>query len=215
MRNYRFCAVLVAVAISIGLPAAAQWQVGPVYPQNEQRPYIGNPPPSSRNYNPFRYNAHSGRFDYVPIPYEPQRPGPNYHPFPFNWHSGRWDYVPWGPPFDYNEWAREGPGDWGTASNYRDTRLYPRPSLELQSTPDGASTTEPTAAPERRPPAPPMPAMIIPQATTRRAPATTRAASHPATAPATPNGWVRMRGIVGRWEYDYASGRWIFVLPSD
>ncbi len=71
-------------------PILAQWQIGPVYPEKPDY-YNTNP-----NYNPFRYNSFSGRYDYVPIPYDRDRSGgPNYDPYRFNWHRGGWDYRPW------------------------------------------------------------------------------------------------------------------------
>ena len=60
-------------------------------PSESSREYYGTTPP---NYNPFQFNWHSGKWEYVPIPYEPEPAGPNYNPFRFNWSSGKWDYVP-------------------------------------------------------------------------------------------------------------------------
>ena len=64
--------------------AEAQYRVGPVYPENPQ----GSPPAS---YNPFQLNWTSGRFDYVPVPYDLEDSS---DPYRFNAFSGRWDYVP-------------------------------------------------------------------------------------------------------------------------
>jgi hypothetical protein len=66
--------------------ALAQQRVGPVYPQNKSNNNYGS---AQSGYDPFRFNWSTGRWDYVPIPYD-IRSGP----FAFNWHSGRWDYAP-------------------------------------------------------------------------------------------------------------------------
>jgi hypothetical protein len=79
-RNLAWLLVLCAVVSS---RARAQQRVGPVYPENKSE--IRSTP---SGYDPFIFNWSSGRWEYVPIPYD-IRSGP----FAFNWHSGRWDYY--------------------------------------------------------------------------------------------------------------------------
>jgi hypothetical protein len=71
-----------------------QWQVdprvGPIYPT---KPYSFRSAPPG--YDPFQFNWQTGRWDYVPIPYDQPAPGQAPSPYQFNWHSGRWDYRPW------------------------------------------------------------------------------------------------------------------------
>src|SRR4051812_25358369 len=82
-------------ALSITSAAAlGQYQVGPVYPQNPNSQVPGAQGQLRSGQDPFQYNPWSGRFDYVPIPYEAQPFGANYNPYRFNWYSGRYDYVP-------------------------------------------------------------------------------------------------------------------------
>src|SRR4051812_27766548 len=74
--------------------ALAQYQVGPVYPQNPNSPVQSGPGTLHSGEDPFQYNPWTQRFDYVPIPYDPAPAGAAYSPYQFNWRSGRWDYVP-------------------------------------------------------------------------------------------------------------------------
>jgi len=73
--------------------------------------------------------------------------------------------------------------------------------------------TQTTAVSRAIPPVPPPP---LP----RMMPAGTKPTTRPTSArgPAAQDGdagWTRVRGVTGRWDYDYQRGRWIFVLPSD
>jgi hypothetical protein len=89
MRNFKLSLTWIIV-MGIGAAALAQYQQGPVYPQRQQ-PYGSAP----SGYDPFRLDASTGRFVYVPIPYDTTG---GYSPYQFNWYSGRWDYVPVQPP---------------------------------------------------------------------------------------------------------------------
>jgi hypothetical protein len=75
-----FCAAVLSPLIAQG-----QHRVGPVYPENETNTHSW----SSSGYDPFHFNWTTGRWDYVPIPYDVHS-----GPFAFNWHTGRWDYSP-------------------------------------------------------------------------------------------------------------------------
>ena len=80
----RSSVLLLAVSL-LCVAAGAQQRIGPVYPENQSDIHSW----SSSGYDPFHFNWMTGRWDYVPIPYD-TRSGP----FAFNWHSGRWDYAP-------------------------------------------------------------------------------------------------------------------------
>src|ERR1051326_4219698 len=90
---------LFTAAVFLGLLTTslrAQYQIGPVYPGRGQPNSVYTTTPSG--YDPFQLDWSTGRFRYVPIPYEPEQPGPNYDPYRFNWYTGRWDYVPYPGP---------------------------------------------------------------------------------------------------------------------
>src|SRR6478672_3530287 len=74
-------------------------------------------------YDPFVLNSHTGRFDYVPIPYEPQRPGSGYDPFRIKWHSGTFDYVPVPLQSDYEFAASQREDLLNNAPNSLDTGM--------------------------------------------------------------------------------------------
>lgn len=155
------------------------------------------PMPPQSGYDPFVYNRYSGRFDYVPIPYEAEPVGSSYSPFRFNWHSGRWDYVAFPLPSDYDNAARQ-----EAASTYVDTRLdtrvlTPRTIAEAEPAPPITTTFAP----------PPINPHVSQQATKP----TTKPSKHP---PIADQRLARLR-TMGRWDFDYARGKWIFVLPSD
>lgn len=78
--------IAVILALNLGGLALGQYQQGPIYPQRPQ-PYGSAP----SGYDPFRLDSSTGRFLYVPIPYDTTG---GYSPYQFNWYSGRWDYVP-------------------------------------------------------------------------------------------------------------------------
>src|SRR5690348_17103909 len=75
--------------------AVGQYYVGPYPPvqQQQQHPQSAyrRPPAgvAGAGFNPFVLNSHTGRFDYVPIPYDTEPTGPNYNPMRLNWYSGR------------------------------------------------------------------------------------------------------------------------------
>jgi hypothetical protein len=89
MRNFKL-SMTASLALGLGGVALGQYQQGPVYPQRPQ-PYGSAP----SGYDPFRLDSSTGRFVYVPIPYDTTG---GYSPYQFNWYSGRWDYVPVQPP---------------------------------------------------------------------------------------------------------------------
>src|SRR5882757_7295670 len=68
----------------------AQNRVGPIYPEKAP-PYTVAP----SGYDPFQLDWATGRFNYVPIPYNPLDAN---RPYLFNWHTGRWDYTPYPSP---------------------------------------------------------------------------------------------------------------------
>jgi hypothetical protein len=150
-------------------------------------------------YDPFHWNSYSGRWDYVPIPYDAEPPGANYNPYRFNWHSGRWDYVPFPLLSDYDALRRN-----TDASTYVDTRL------DLQQLSPRTLTT-----PQ---PAPPLPMTMVPPPINPHV-QPSRPTTRPATTPARPptsreQELARLRSL-GRWEFNYVTGRWSFVLPAD
>jgi hypothetical protein len=76
-----------AFLLGVSATARAQYQVGPIYPENPRSQYGSSAP------SPFRLNWSTGRFDYIPVPYSLQ-PSGSYDPYRFNTFTGRWDYVP-------------------------------------------------------------------------------------------------------------------------
>ena len=138
-----FAAATILVLLVSPPVVRAQHRVGPIYPESNSPSYSRNRQLQSGE-DPFRYNPHTGRFDYVPIPYDPEPPpGRGYSPFRFNWHSGGWDYVPVPLELDRERWDAEGrrraaqdPG--GSASNYVDTRLASPGELSLEAAPAAA-----------------------------------------------------------------------------
>jgi hypothetical protein len=160
-------------------------------------------------YDPFVFNSHTGRFDYVPIPYEPQRPGSGYDPFRINWHSGTFDYVPIPLQSDYDFAASQHDDGGGRSINTIDTRLNGAagPIRNLPPRPPPNMSTPPVLAPGTQ-------YNVVTVPVRSRRPATRP--SHATTAPSSPaqppmgDGFVR---LTGHWEFDAARGRWIFVLP--
>jgi hypothetical protein len=180
--------LVVALHMAMSGAALAQQHSVPIGPQS--------------GYDPFIWNYHTGRFDYVPIPYEPEPPGTNYSPYRFNWHSGRWDYVAQPLASDYDALPRE-----NEASTFMDTRV------DLQQL-----SPRTTPAPAADAAAPPMAMKLPPPPINPHLP---RPATSPSTKPLSPQlaskreqELARLRSV-GRWDYDYARGRWIFVLPGE
>jgi hypothetical protein len=247
MRNHGISLVLAGI-LGVGAAAAgvavAQHRVGPIYPPGPaSNPPAGpsqGPAQAQSGYDPFQLDPSTGRFRYVPIPYEPQRPGQPYDPWRFNWYSGRWDYVPY--PADW--WNQPAlPGLRGEkqvdgASTYVDTRI------DTQAIPSAArigpsQPARPSPGARPAPRAVPVPPQTQPAPRTSRVPSTgpstrpslvqpsehapagaagaARAAPPPSASPAERDGsgWMTLNGVTGRWEYDYSRGKWIFVLPSD
>ena len=144
---------------------------------------------SNAGRDPFQLNWQTGRFEYVPMPYQ-QQPGQPYSPFQFNSFTGHFDYVPVPPPAapDYGPRIEKGVGN---ASNYIDTRVnmqMPAATVpQVGTQPDGeaipasgviAPTYEPPPPTEiYRRPVPPSP---------MKAPATRPAATQPAPGGAPP-----------------------------
>lgn len=83
--------------ILLAAVAPGQWQVdnqvGPVYPTKSYSFRTTSP-----NYDPFQFNWATGRWDYVPIPYDERGPASNGGPYYFNAYSGRWEYSPMAVP---------------------------------------------------------------------------------------------------------------------
>ena len=202
--------IALATAVS---PLAAQYPVGPIYPPTAT-PNVQPPPRSLQSgEDPFQLNPFTGRFEYVPIPYE-FVPGTAGTPgYAFNWHTGRFDYVPFTPLNSGNsmEQTRQ-----VTPGNYLDGRIDASAGAGAgagvgagaQENAQTASATIPPTAIAQPPIAPPSVAAPPPP----RKSLTTK----PATAPTIPSPPPAMRvRIAGRWEFDYSTGRWVFVLPSD
>jgi hypothetical protein len=90
--------------VGLTVLAEGQWQVqpqldtrtGPIYPTNPSYNFH-----SSSNYDPFQFNWGSGRFDYVPIPYD-------------NATGGGAEPAP--PPVPYGVWAAQ-QSPWNTGSS--------------------------------------------------------------------------------------------------
>ena len=214
--------VAAVVLAASGAIALAQYRVGPIYPESPDPPVVQN-----AGYNPFVLDSRTGRFNYVPIPYDAEPPpGRGYNPYRFNWHSGRWDYVPRPLERDVQRWEweerrRAADDTGGNASNYIDTRADAPGELSLRA--EQASAKLPpengrALREERRDTVRYRQATSVP---------TTRPTTGPAEGKAQPanrrppegkslgGGWVELKGVVGRWEYDYLTNRWIFVLPDD
>jgi hypothetical protein len=179
----RRIAIAIVGMVALARMAPAQQHTVPMGPQS--------------GYDPFHWNSYSGRWDYVPIPYDPEPPGANYNPFRFNWHSGHWDYVPQPLLSDYD--ASQGQSE---SSTYIDTRL------DLQQLAPRTYAT-PQAAP-------PLPTVVIPPPINPHV-QPPKPTTKPTTAPAKPSSareqeLARLRSL-GRWEFNYATGRWTFILP--
>ena len=198
MRTARSIFLAIA-AVGFSTAAYAQYRVGPIHPEREDPEFLRRIPQSG--YDPFRWNRHTLRWDYVPIPYDPQMPGPTYSPYRFNWHTGRWDYVPQPTREDF-DYFRE-----GEVARDFDTRLDLRVSPREHAAPRAA----PDAAPA-------LPMTVVPPPENRHLPSTTAPTTAPATTAPTREQSLtsqRLRRLNGRWEFDYSTGRWIYVLPSD
>jgi hypothetical protein len=215
----RACLIIVAAVA----PVAAQQRVGPIYPENST-PGVQPPAQNLRSgQDPFQLNPFTGRFEYVPIPYEFQ-PGTNGSPaYGFNWHSGRWDYVPTAPlntPLVTPLSTDLGSTREVTQGNYLDRRIDPTAGVGIEANAQTAVATLPPtdvapAAITQGPPAQPTPARPRATALPLARPPTTAPSTAPAK-PGTPGAPPAMRvRLTGRWEFDYATGRWVFILPSD
>ena len=71
------------------VPTEVDQRVSPVYPRKQPYAFRSTGP----NYDPFQFNWYTGRWDYVPIPYD-EVPGIAGTPYQYNSFTGRWDYVP-------------------------------------------------------------------------------------------------------------------------
>jgi hypothetical protein len=200
--------VLIASLVVLALAAelSAQHRIGPIYPE-KQLPQTA-PPVATSGYDPFQLDWSTGRFVYVPIPYEHEPAGPNYNPFRFNWHSGRWDYVPYPGPGTTNE----------SSKNLKSSEPLDQ----------SYSVTIPTT-----PPAPTRPAnaaasasildsgQLISRPLVCDKPAARAVQSpSPTTQPLTNWGPIprvydplRLNPAIGRWEYDDTTGRWKHYVP--
>ena len=176
--------LILSVIASIGVCCAsvllAQHQVGPVYPEKPQ-PYTAAPP----GYDPFQLDWSTGRFRYVPIPYD-QRSSTG--PYRFNWYSGRWDYSPFPAP----------------------ASPMPAPTNTPERTPQASMSV--VRIPQYNAPVPVIPGEAMPAAA-RQLP--TNATTRPTRTRAPTTDPLHLNPSLGRWEQDSNTGRWIHVLPSD
>ncbi len=189
-RLFLLCAIL-----PLASAAFAQQHTTTVQPQYAQ--------PAASGYDPFQMDWQTGRFRYVPLPYDAQPAGSGYNPFQINWFSGRFDYVPVPPPQPVPVQRPEAGG--GNASNYIDTRV----GAQAGVSPQAAYPLSP--APMLAPEAPSY--TIYPPPKPVTAPTT-----KPSTAPASESlGRIRSAADLanGRWEFDYSTGKWMYVLPPD
>jgi hypothetical protein len=130
MRYHLVLSLAAIGAFALVSPATAQQHSAPNYaaPVYPQHPYSNagqnpGPPPAYSGYDPFQFDARTGRFNYVPIPYEQPSAGSGYSPWQFNWYSGRWDFYSVPPSafgYGYSNPAYSTPqlNDGGPASNY-------------------------------------------------------------------------------------------------
>ena len=179
-------------------------------------------PVGGSGYDPFVLDHRTGKFRYVPIPYDPEPRGSGYNPYRFNWHSERWDYVPLPIEQDYRLWQGAAANETQRAAGSYAASVIERPSAPaatparnpVMATDLAASrATQTTAVSRAIPPVPPpTPPRMMPSGTkpTTRPTLTRRLPAQGGDA-----GWTRVRGVTGRWDYDYQRGRWVFVLPSD
>jgi hypothetical protein len=66
-------------------------RVGPIYARD---PYTFQT--STANGDPYQFNWYSGRWDYVPVPYDaPSSPAQAASPYRFDPQTGQWQYNPW------------------------------------------------------------------------------------------------------------------------
>lgn len=157
-------------------------------------------------YDPFQLNWATGRFDYAPIPYDTST-----GPYEFNWYTGHWDYRPVAPPQSPAEIASQGksPGPALVPPPVQTARPAPQapanPALVDQAMPAGAYIS-PEVAPEKT---------TTVQKLQRRKPTTRTLATKPSNASAFPpkNDPLHLSPSIGRWEFDYAQGKWIHILP--
>ena len=158
--------------------AVAQYQVGPVYPHNPNSQVPGGPGMLRSGQDPFQYNPWSGRFDYVPIPYEADPFG---SPYRFNWHSGQWDYVP--VPSGWNDDGSRYTG--GAGAMWQDTRIDTR-ALQAGAQSPPPQMSEPPPVPGSRP----VPAAVLirpaplAQPVSRQRQPTTAPSTEPSSPPA-------------------------------
>ena len=170
--------------------ALAQQHTASVQPQVPEKSTsaeaVGN---TNSGRDPFQLNWQTGRFDYVPVPYQ-QQPGAPYSPFQYNPFTGHFDYVPVPPPAapDYGPRIEKGGGN---ASNYIDTRVNTQvPAVTVPQAgaqPNGeAMPASAVIAPLYEPP-PPTEIYRLPiPPSPMKAPATRPAATQPAPAGAPP-----------------------------
>jgi hypothetical protein len=200
------CSTILPAAVAIvGLVfcpcAQAQYRVGPVYPEKGNQ--VASPGQAQSGYDPFQLNWRTGRYEYVPIPYENEPGGAEsgYNPFKFNWHSGQWDYVPVAPVQPaYGRIEREPV----TGGNFVDTRINPQ-AIDNGASHGGEAQTARAIAPSEPQASPPEP--IKPSTQPSTAPVRPADHSQPGPPP-------KMRfKLAGHWEYNYDTGKWVFVLP--
>jgi len=193
-------------------------------------PYAAEPP--GGGYNPYRINWHSGQWDYVPIPTEQDyrrwdaaaaaradalmRGGGNAS----NFIDGR--IAPVSVPAIAVPAVEltQSRGDEDVSAVSRRIPAPPEPTPPPRWKPQARQATTRPSDEQRQPPPTTAPTLArkTPAPTVAPKPAATPSASASSASSATPGGdgrWVRLRGVTGRWEYDFAHARWIFVLPSD
>ena len=198
MRRLSLIALVTLISAAF---ARAQYRVGPVYPEKPSP--VATPNQAQSGYDPFQLNSWTGRFEYVPIPYDNEPAGTGYSPFRFNWHSGQWDYLPvkpiepaYGriehePVASVNVDTRLNPGQ-QTATGEQPARSIIVPEPAAAPSPRGKPSTQPTTSPT--------------------GPAQEAAQREPF--PTTPPPKMT-RKLAGHWQYDYNRGKWVFVLPGD
>jgi len=197
---------LLIVALCVGIlswTAFGQYRVGPIYPEKPSQ--VASPGQAQSGYDPFQLNWQTGRYEYVPIPYENEPGGAEsgYSPFRFNWHSGQWDYVPVAPVQPaYGRIDREPVTV--TAGNFVDTRINPQ-AIDNGATRGGEAQTARAIAPPEPQASPAEP--ITPSTQPSTAPVRPADHSQPGPPPK-----MRIK-LAGHWQYNYDTGKWVFVLP--
>jgi len=161
--------------------ASAQYRIGPVYPQNPNSPAPADGGQLRSGQDPFQYNPWTGRWDYVPIPYEADPFGSNYNPYRFNWYSGRYDYVPAPSPWNDNGGSQAT----GAGATWQDTRIDTG-AIPANAQIGPSQPTEPPPVPGSRPV--PAAVLIPPRPLAHPVPPPQPPATRPASQPSSLSG---------------------------